>query len=162
MSSFFNLGKKTVSGVGQAINKVKTNVPKTELQKKIRDLKIATQKAKAGTAKLNQTIFELKNNKDFTFKSNKGKSESKKEAYRRIQEENTKVLKGMLDKATEKKADGGRIGRKFGSPNPRKSNVEKIKQTFGPKKNVPSKLKGFSKLPEKVQQQMNKKLARKV
>ena len=162
MSSFFNLGKKAVSGVGQAINKVKTNVPKTELQKKIRDLKIATQKAKAGTAKLNQTIFELKNNKDFTFKSNKGKSESKKEAYRRIQEENTKVLKGMLDKATEKKADGGRIGRKFGSPNPRKSNVEKIKQTFGPKKNVPSKLKGFSKLPEKVQQQMNKKLARKV
>ena len=162
MSSFFNLGKKTISGVGQAINKVKTNVPKTELQKKIRDLKIATQKSKAGTAKLNQTIFELKNNKDFTFKSNKGKSESKKEAYRRIQEENTKVLKGMLDKATEKKADGGRIGRKFGSPNPRKSNVEKIKQTFGPKKNVPSKLKGFSKLPEKVQQQMNKKLARKV
>jgi len=162
MSSFFNLGKKTVSGVGQAINKVKTNVPKTELQKKIRDLKIATQKAKAGTAKLNQTIFELKNNKDFTFKSNKGKSESKKEAYRRIQEENTKVLKGMLDKATEKKADGGRIGRKFGSPNPRKSNVEKIKQTFGPKKNVPSKLKGFSKLPEKVQQKMNKKLAKKV
>ena len=162
MSSFFNLGKKAVSGVGQAINKVKTNVPKTELQKKIRDLKIATQKAKAGTAKLNQTIFELKNNKDFTFKSNKGKSESKKEAYRRIQEENTKVLKGMLDRATEKKADGGRIGRKFGSPNPRKSNVEKIKQTFGPKKNVPSKLKGFSKLPEKVQQQMNKKLARKV
>ena len=162
MSSFFNLGKKTVSGVGQAINKVKTNVPKTELQKKIRDLKIATQKSKAGTAKLNQTIFELKNNKDFTFKSNKGKSESNKEAYKRIQGENTKVLKGMLDKATEKKADGGRIGRKFGSPNPRKSNVEKIKQTFGPKKNVPSKLKGFSKLPEKVQQQMNKKLARKV
>jgi hypothetical protein len=162
MSSFFNLGKKAVSGVGQAINKVKTNVPKTELQKKIRDLKIATQKAKAGTAKLNQTIFELKNNKDFTFKSNKGKSESNKESYKRIQKENTKVLKGMLDKATEKKADGGRIGRKFGSPNPRKSNVEKIKQTFGPKKNVPSKLKGFSKLPEKVQQQMNKKLAKKV
>jgi len=162
MSSFFNLGKKAVSGVGQAINKVKTNVPKTELQKKIRDLKIATQKSKAGTAKLNQTIFELKNNKDFTFKSNKGKSESNKEAYKRIQGENTKVLKGMLDKATEKKADGGRIGRKFGSPNPKKSNVEKIKQTFGPKKNVPSKLKGFSKLPEKVQQQMNKKLARKV
>ena len=162
MSSFFNLGKKAVSGVGQAINKVKTNVPKTELQKKIRDLKIATQKAKAGTAKLNQTIFELKNNKDFTFKSNKGKSESNKESYKRIQKENTKVLKGMLDKATEIKADGGRIGRKFGSPNPRKSNVEKIKQTFGPKKNVPSKLKGFSKLPEKVQQQMNKKLARKV
>ena len=68
----------------------------------------------------------------------------------------------MLDKATEKKADGGRIGRKFGSPNPRKTNVQKIKETFGSKKNVPSKLKGFSKLPEAVQQKMNKKLARKV
>ena len=162
MSSFFNLGKKTVSGVGQAINKVKTNVPKTELQKKIRDLKIATQKSKAGKAKLDQTIFELKNNKDFTFKSKKGKSESNKEAYKRITEENNKVIKNMLDKATEKKADGGRIGRKFGSPNPRKSNVQKIKETFGSKKNVPSKLKGFSKLPEKVQEQMNKKLAKKV
>ena len=54
------------------------------------------------------------------------------------------------------------VGRHYGSPNPRKTNVQKIKETFGPKKNVPSKLKGFSKLPEKVQQQMNKKLARKV
>ena len=162
MSSLFNLGKKAVWGVGQAINKVKTNVPKTELQKKLRDLKIATQKSKAGKAKLDQTIFELKNNKDFTFKSKKGKSESNTESYKRITGENNKVIKDMLDKAVEKKADGGRIGRKFGSPNPRKSNVQKIKETFGSKKNVPSKLKGFSKLPEKVQQQMNKKLARKV
>ena len=44
-----------------------------------------------------------------------------------------------------------------------KTNVQKIKDTFGSKKKwVPSKLKGFSKLPEKVQQQMNKKLAKKV
>jgi hypothetical protein len=55
-----------------------------------------------------------------------------------------------------------RIGRKFGSKP--KTNVEKIKETFAPKKsgNVPSKFKGFSKLPEAVQQKMNKKLARKV
>jgi len=153
--------KKLMTGVGQAINKTKTNVPTTEIGKKTRDLKIAIQKAKAGKAKLDQTVFEMKNNKPFTFKSNKGKSESNKESYRRIQGENTKVLKGMLDKATGKK-DGGRIGRKFGSPNPKKTNIEKIKETFGPKKNVPSKLKGFSKLPEAVQQKMNKKLARKV
>ena len=244
--------KALMSGVGQAINKTKPNVPKTEIGKKIRDLKIATQKSKAGKAKLDQTIFELKQNKDFTFKGNKGKSESNTESYKRITGENNKVIKNMLDKATENKKDGGRMGlkggsddgsslnksinslkrimenkkkskittsrrdrspmerqrvldkmkseaqamggnvrtagemsplkgestksfkertdakvggrmgRKFGSPNPRKTNVEKIKQTFGPKKNVPSKLKGFSKLPEKVQQQMNKKLARKV
>jgi|TARA_R110000737_G_scaffold47311_1_gene67282 hypothetical protein len=153
--------KKLMTGVGQAINKTKPNVPTTEIGKKTRDLKIAIQKAKAGKAKLDQTVFEMKNNKPFTFKSNKGKSESNKESYRRIQGENTKVLKGMLDKATGKK-DGGRIGRKFGSPNPKKTNIEKIKETFGPKKNVPSKLKGFSKLPEAVQQKMNKKLARKV
>ena len=244
--------KALMSGVGQAINKTKTNVPKTELGKKVRDLKISTQKNKASRAKLNQSIFEFKRNEKFTFPSNTKKTESNKEAYKRITGENNKVIKNMLDKATENKKDGGRMGlkggsddgsslnksinslkrimenkkkskittsrrdrspmerqrvldkmkseaqamggnvrtagemsplkgestksfkertdakvggrmgRKFGSPNPRKTNVEKIKQTFGPKKNVPSKLKGFSKLPEKVQQQMNKKLARKV
>ena len=153
--------KKLMTGVGQAINKTKPNVPTTEIGKKTRDLKIAIQKAKAGKAKLDQTVFEMKNNKPFTFKSNKGKSESNTESYKRITGENNKVIKNMLDKAAEKKADGGRIGRKFGSPKP-KTNVEKIKETFGPKKNVPSKLKGFSKLPEAVQQKMNKKLARKV
>jgi hypothetical protein len=162
MSSYFNIGKKAVSGIGKAINKIKPNVPKTELEKKTRDLKLAIQKSKAGKAKLDQTIFELKQNKDFTFSNTNKKTESNKESYKRITGENNKVIKNMLDKATEKKADGGRIGRKFGSPNSRKSNVQKIKETFGSKKNVPSKLKGFSKLPEKVQQQMNKKLAKKV
>ena len=40
----------------------------------------------------------------------------------------------------------------------RKTNVQKIKETFAPKKpgNVPSKFKGFSKLPRSV----NKKLTR--
>ena len=114
MSSFFNLGKKAVSGVGQAINKVKTNVPKTKLDKAKRDLNLAIQKNKASKAKLNQTIFEMKNNKDLTFKGSNKKSESNTEAYKRIQGENTKTIKSMLDKATENKKDGGRIGRKFG------------------------------------------------
>ena len=234
--------KALMSGVGQAINKVKPKVNTTELGKKTSQLNKAIQKNKASQAKLAQSIFEFKRKEKFTFPSNTKKTESNTEAYKRIQGENTKVLKGMLDKAVEKKADGGRIGlkkgtiieqgppgtegqynkaakdrlstivknkktlnstnpkisqakkdkaekqneflqggdgqnfkkpvkqysmggrigRKFGGPNPRKTNVEKIKQTFGPKKNVPSKLKGFSKLPEKVQQQMNKKLANKV
>ena len=157
--------KKLMTGVGQAINKTKTNVPKTETQKKIRDLKISTQKLKGSKAKLDQSIFEMKTGQPITFKSNKGKSESNKEAYKRIQKDNTKVIKSMIDKATEKKADGGRIGRKLGGGADmakRKTNVQKIKETFGPKKNVPNKFRGFSKLPEKVQQQMNKKLAKKV
>ena len=65
------------------ISAVKPNVPKTKIQKARRDLKISTQKSKAGKAKLDQTIFELKNNKDFTFKSTNKKSESNTEAYKR-------------------------------------------------------------------------------
>ena len=154
--------KALMSGVGQAINKVKPKVNTTELGKKTSQLNKAIQKNKASQAKLAQSIFEFKRKEKFTFPSNTKKTESNTEAYKRITGENNKVIKNMLDKAAEKKADGGRIGRKFGSPNPRKSNVQKIKETFGSKKNVPSKLKGFSKLPEKVQQQMNKKLAKKV
>ena len=142
-----------MSGKGQAINKVITNVPKTEKQKKLRDLKIATQKSKGSRAKLNQSIFEFKRNEKFTFPSKKGKTESNKERYKRVQGENTKVIKGMLDKATEKKADGGRIGRKFGTPNPRKTNVQKIKETFGPKKKLSPKQMKIAKLagnPNKI------------
>ena len=112
MSRFVGAGKKLMSFLVP-----KPNVPKTEIGKKTRDLKIAIQKSKAGKAKLDQTVFEIQNDMPFTFKSKKGKSESNKESYKRIQKDNTKVLKGMLDKATEKKADGGRIGLKSGSKN---------------------------------------------
>ena len=103
MSGYYNLGKKLISGIGSAINKTKTNVPKSEIQKKLRDLKIATQKSKGSLAKLKQTAFEIQNNKPITFKKSSKKSESNKEAYKRIQKDNTKVIKGMLDKAAGKK-----------------------------------------------------------
>ena len=162
MSKFVGAGKKLFSFLVP-----KPNVPKTKLQKGIRDLKIANEKLKGSAAKLKQTKFELENNKPITFKGSNKKSESNKEAYKRIQNENSKVIKGMIDKATENKKDGGRIGRKLGGGADmakRKTNVQKIKETFAPKKsgNVPSKFKGFSKLPEAVQQKMNKKLAKKV
>jgi hypothetical protein len=136
---------------GKAIKSVKPNVPKTNVQKKIRDLKIGNQKLKASGAKLDQTIFEIRNKQPITFKKNKGKTESNKERYKRIQGENTKVIKGMIDKATGKK-DGGRIGRKFGSPKP-KTNVQKIKETFSPKKNLSPKQMKIAKLagnPKKI------------
>ena len=120
----------------------KPNVPTTKKEKALSKLKILQQKTNASKAKLSQTQFELKNNKPLTFKSNKGKSESNKEAYKRIQGENTKAFKGMIDEAfknADKKADGGRIGRRFGSPNPRKTNVQKIKETFRPKKKLSPK-----------------------
>ena len=154
-------GKKSITP-GGAINKVPTNVPKTPVEKKIRDLKIETQKLKGSGKKLDQTVFEIQNKKPITFKKSDKKTESNREAYKRIQGENTKVLKSMIDKATEKKAKGGRVGLKFGSGTKRKTNVQKIQETFEPKKKVPNKFKGFSKLPEKVQQKIDAKLAKKV
>ena len=99
----FEYGKKIASGIGQAINKVKTKINKTKLDKANSTLDIAKQKLKAGKAKLDQTVFEIQNKQPLTFKSNKGKSESNTESYKRIQKDNTKVIKGMLDKATGKK-----------------------------------------------------------
>ena len=55
-----------------------------------------------------------------------------------------KEYKGLLK---EKKAKGGRVGRKFGNPKP-KTNVEKIKKAFDPKKsdlNKDGKLTGYEK-----------------
>jgi len=154
--------KKLMTGVGQAINKTKTNVPKTEVGKKIRDLNIATQKSKGSLAKLKQTAFEIQNDQPITFKKSSKKSESNKEAYKRIQKDNTKVIKSMINKATEKKADGGRIGRKLGGGTnmaKRKTNVQKIKETFAPKnKNLKpvdkNKQKGLAKLPIEVRNKM--------
>ena len=144
---------KKFQALGKAIKSIKPNVPKTELQKKLRDLKISTQKSKAGKAKLDQTIFELKNNKDFTFKSKKGKSESNTEAYKRITGENNKVIKNMLDKATENKKDGGRMGLKFGSGTKKNMNNTNVKKKF----------KNLGNLPESIQIKIaGKKIAKKV
>ena len=138
------------SKVLKTINKVDPKVNKTKLDKLKSEFAIARQERKGAEAKLKQTKFEIENPNfakgKFTFKKDKGKSESNREAYKRIQKENTK-------------AKGGRVGLKFGS---KKSNVQKIKETFGPKKKVPNKFKGFSKLPEKVQQKIDAKLAKKV
>jgi phage shock protein A len=95
MSKIFNkpnyeFGKKIVSGIGQAVNKVKTKINKTKLDKIKSRNTIAETKAKASEAKLGQTQFEIKNKMPITFKSNKGKSESNTESYKRIQE---KILK---------------------------------------------------------------------
>ena len=98
----FEYGKKIASGIGQAINKVKTKINKTKLDKANSNLDLAKQKLKAGEAKLGQTVFEIKNKMPITFRSNKGKSESNTESYKRIQKDNTKVIKGMLDKAAKK------------------------------------------------------------
>ena len=65
----------------------------------------------------------------------------------------TKINKGKSDIFTPKEpklAKGGRVGLKFGS---RKSNVQKIKETFGPKKQLSPKQMKIAKLagnPKKI------------
>ena len=129
------------SKVLKTINKVDPKVNKTKLDKLKSEFAIARQERKGAEAKLKQTKFEIENPNfakgKFTFKKDKGKSESNREAYKRIQKENTK-------------AKGGRVGLKFGS---RKSNVQKIKETFGPKKQLSAKQMKIAKLagnPKKI------------
>jgi hypothetical protein len=109
-SKFFKAGAKVFEYL-----KPKPKVNETKLDKAKSKLAIAKQKTKGSKAKLKQTLFEIENKMPLTFKKKSGKSESNKEAYKRIQKDNTKVIKGMLDRATENKKDGGRMGLKDGS-----------------------------------------------
>jgi len=83
-------------------------------------------------------------------------TKNKKAALKRDEGKKLKGLSYKLDKLQEKiekKADGGRIGRRFGSPNPKKTNVQKIKETFGPKKKLSPKQMKIAKLagnPNKI------------
>ena len=77
-------------------------------------------------------------------------NQQKKSKLKRDEGKKLKSLSYRLDKLqekVEKKAKGGRVGLKFGS---KKSNVQKIQETFGPKKNNPkmSKAKKKKKFPD--------------
>ena len=109
-SKFFKAGAKVFEYL-----KPKPKVNKTKLDKAKSDLNIAIQKTKGSKAKLKQTLFEIENKMPLTFKKKSGKSESNKEAYKRIQKDNTKVIGRMFKKAIEGKKDGGRMGLKDGS-----------------------------------------------
>ena len=99
--------KKQKTTGTEVIKSVSPNVgkpSKSALNKQI-------QKTKMAGAKLAQTLFESKNKafkgNDFTFATNTKKT----------------------PKVSEQKAKGGRVGLKLGTK--KKSNVEKIKKTFG-------------------------------
>jgi len=109
MSSFVRAGFSFLKNLGKGgsktsptINKVKPIVNTTELEKKISETTKAVQKAKGSSAKLSQSIFELKNNMPITFKGNKTKTLSN--TTKKRNEESKK----MFDKME------GRIERKFG------------------------------------------------
>jgi len=131
---------------GEAIKKFDPKVNTTELEKAKSKLKIQKHKTKMSGAKLGQTNFEIQNPKfskgDYTF--DPGKKNVVKESVKKRNEESKKMFRGA-----QGKAKGGRVGLKFGS---KKSNVQKIQETFGVKKKVdPNKIEGvdFKKLQQK-------------
>ena len=73
---------------------------------------------------------------------------------------NQSKINKKISNILEKKATGGRVGRRFGGDTmKKKTNVQKIKETFAPKgKNLkpvdPKKQKGLSKLPRAVRNKM--------
>ena len=115
---------------------------KDEFRKRYTALDEAENKIKTGKKMMQEGQKTRKNmvdtNRAFQFKNIK--------SYHAIEPgENPKVkYKGLLK---EKKAKGGRVGRKFGNPKP-KTAVEKIKKAFDPKKsdlNKDGKLTSYEK-----------------
>ena len=128
--SFVKAGKK-IFGAGKAIKSVKPNVPKTKLEKLKASNRIARARLKGVEAKLKQTQFEIKNPKTkkddkFTFEGSKKKTESNKERFKRIQKENTKVIKKFI--APKDFNKGGRVGKMGGGMMDEKTRKEIQKQ----------------------------------
>ena len=84
-----------------------------------------------------------------TLASKKKKSQLKKDEGKKLK--NISYRLDKLQEKVEKKAKGGRVGLKFGSK--KKSNVQKIQETFGPKKQLSAKQMKIAKLagdPKKI------------
>ena len=135
--SFVKPGKKvfdTITSVGPKVNKTKKDKLKS-------NLKILQQKTKASGAKLDQTKFEIKNKLPLTFGKSSKKTMSNTERAQKAEfrkKEKKQENKTKHFYAPENFNKGGRVGLKFGS---RKSNVQKIKETFNPKKSAAKKKK---------------------
>jgi len=107
----FTFGKSAGENTGKSINTI-VGVPPAKNLKKRFDTK----------ADINKSVDKSAG----SLVSNQKKSEIKNKA--------SKDISRIYDKY-EKKADGGRIGKRFGGDTmKKKTNIQKIKETFGPKK----------------------------
>ena len=147
--SFVKPGKKAFEFVKDktgVITGVKPNLKKTvketktdEYRKRYTALDKAEGKIKSGKQMIKEGQKERKRMVDtgraFQFKHSKSYHAVKpgdKDLYKSQMKVAGPQKKFQKGKELEKKADGGRIGRRFGSPKP-KTNVEKIKKAFAPK-----------------------------
>ena len=109
----------------KVISAIKPSVPTTKLGKAKSELAKAIQKTKGSKAKLNQTLFEIKNKQPLTFKSEKGiktksntelkkeKKVEKQEKFKKTMDDNKKAITRIFN-APKNFNKGGRVERKFG------------------------------------------------
>ena len=164
LSYTYNAAKAALKGKGKdspTIKSVKPNLTKSvkqtktdEYRKRYTALDKAEGKLKTGKQMMKEGQKERKKmvntKRAFQFKGG---------SYHAIKpgEKPEIKYKGLIK---EQKATGGRVGRKFGSPKP-KTNIEKIKETFSPKKNLSPKQMKIAKLagnPNKIDAADLKKL----
>ena len=123
-------GKQKTTGT-EVVQPFKFKPAKSKLEKLKASNRIARAKLKGVEAKLKQTQFEIKNPKTkkddkFTFEGSKKKTESNKERFKRIQKENTKVIKKFI--APKDFNKGGRVGKMGGGMMDEKTRKEIQKQ----------------------------------
>ena len=149
--------------VSPTITSVKPNLTKTVQQtksdnyiKNIRKLDTIQKQLQTGRQMMKEAQKARKKmvdtGKAFQFKSSKSfhamgpGDRDKYKASMKVEGPQKKFLKG---KELEQKAKGGRVGLKRGTGlMQKKSNVQKIKETFGPKKNNPKMSKAKKKFPD--------------
>ena len=130
-STIYNVAKQAFKknpNPGKAIKSVKTNVPDTTTKKLDARLKILEQKRKSADKMLEQTNFEIENpdfaKEKFTFDPAR-KNVTKKSDLKKKKDDDA-IAKEFGVRF--KKAKGGRIGYKLGSP--KKSKLKKIQEAF--------------------------------
>ena len=118
----------------------KPKVNKTKLDKAKSETAKSKQKLQGSTAKLKQTQFEITNKLPLTFGKSSKKTMSNTELRKAAEarkKEKKQETKTKHFYAPENFNKGGRVGLKRGTGLMKtKSNVKKIKETFGPKKGL--------------------------
>ena len=168
MSKFVGLGK----GVKFIVNKIvgkKTSPTITSVKPKVGSL---TRRRKDQEDVIQSADKAIKKNK-LTKEQGLAVKKTIAPGMKKISKTQDEIDK--LQKLRQKKMGGGMMGRRFGYKSGMsvkgddKRDIRKVEQMTGASKSskrekgiVPNKFKGFSKLPEKVQQKINAKLAKKV
>ena len=155
MSNFVGKRPNPLAFAIQKISQTLSGQGKTTGKEVIKNVKIAPNidTKKAIEQKVVKTVDKAFKDADpqgvytQTLANKKKKSELKRDEGKKLKSISYRL--DELQKKVEKKAKGGRVGLKRGTGlMQKKSNIQKIKETFGPKKNNPKMSKAKKKFPD--------------